>query len=460
MCTSGWGARTVGEWQDGEENATRRLPPRRPDGGSGSRPDGAPGGGNAGRSGGGNGGSGNGGGDSGGSGGGEAGRPGGNRPSRPRIRDPWREGPDAPPAEPAGSGDQSTEVFRPRGREAPTEAFRPARDEPPRSGRPPSADAASRGAPTEVFRPVRDAAPVSGAAATETFRKPTGRDAAGRDDARRGEPGPGGPGGPAPHGAGGHAHEAGGPSHRRRNGLIIGVVALLVVLAIGDRVAARVAASQIVKQIQTSQQLPTKPKATVGGIPFLTQVLFGKYDDLGITIKRISTPGPCVNQINAHLKGVHVPLSKGISGKISKVPIDHISGTAQITYTDLNKYLAGQPGGIQFAPSSKGSANVTAAVNTPIGSQRGGATVKLGVSDQKLNITIVSVSALGINLPLPSITVPVPVPLSGLPFNLRLTKADTGATGVDLGVAADHVTINTPSSGSSGSSQGQPIKAC
>ncbi|MGF7238462.1 MAG: LmeA family phospholipid-binding protein [Frankia sp.] len=294
-------------------------------------------------------------------------------------------------------------------------------------------DAASRNAPTDVFR------------------KPTGLDQAGR-----GEAGSRGPGGTAPQRVGGEARERRGPSHRLRNVLIIGAVVLLVVLAVGDRVAARVAAGQIVKEIQKSQQLPTKPKATVGGIPFLTQVVFGKYDDLGITINRIATPGPCVNQINAHMKGVHVPLSKGISGKINKVPIDHVTGTAQITYTDLNRYLATQPGAIQFAPGSKGTANVTASVNTPIGSQRGGAKVKLGVSSQQLNITIVGVSALGINLSLPAVTVPVPVPLSGLPFNLRLTKADTGSTGLDLGVAADHVTINTPAS----TAKGQPIKGC
>jgi hypothetical protein len=324
---------------------------------------------------------------------------------------------------------------RSRPAEQPTEVFKPRQRE----------------ALTEKLRPVREEAPPAAAAPTEAFRK------------RTGPASPSGPGGPGPDGTGPQPSlpPAGGRFHRLRTGLVIGLVALFVLLAVGDRIAARVAASQISRQIQTSQKLPTKPKATVGGVPFLTQVLLGKYDDLGITINRISTPGPCVDQVNAHLKGVHVPLSKGISGKIGKVPIDHITGTARITYTDLNAYLAtalaSQNLSLTFAPGSKGSAKVTASIPTQIGLQSGGASVKLGISDHELTITVVAITAFGISLQLPQgFSVPIPVPVSGLPFNLRLTKASAEATGLELGVAADHLTVNAPN----GSSNGKPIKAC
>jgi LmeA-like phospholipid-binding len=382
----------VGEWQENEENATRRLPPLRPDGGAATPRDGGRG-----------------------SGGAEKARP--PKPSGPKppsIRDPWREqSGDRSGSDPVDR-DQPTTVFRPRGTEAPV------------------------GAPTEVMRSRPEPA------ATEAFRAAT------PSSPRAPQGGPGSPGG----GLTGSQAAAPPPRRgRRRAFLIVGVVVLLL-LGVVDRVAAYVAPGEIAKQIQKDQQLPNKVDATVGGVPFLTQVLFGKYDNLGLTLHRIAASGICVNRIAVHLKGVHIPVTK-LASTPSKIPIDEVTAAVQLNYSDLNALLAKQSLHLHFEPSGN-AAKVTAQVDTPIGTEQGGATVRLGATGTDLTITVVGVDVAGINVPVPGVTVPIPVSLAGLPFNLRLTGAKTTSAGVEVAAAADHLTVNAPKGGSSG----QPIRAC
>lgn len=380
----------MGEWQENEENATRRLPPLRPDGGAATPRDGDRGPDQA-----------------------RPPKPSGPKP--PTIRDPWREQSGDRPAGDPVDRDQPTTVFRPRGAEAPV------------------------GAPTEVMRQRPEPA------ATEAFR------AAPPSPPRASQGAPGGAGG----GPAGSRVDAPPPRRgRRRTLLIVGVVVLLL-LAVADRVAAYVAPGQIATQIQKDQQLPNKVDATVGGVPFLTQVLFGKYDDLGLTLHRIAASGICVNRISVHLKGVHIPVTK-LASTPSKIPIDEVTAAVELNYSDVNALLAKQPLQLHFTPSGN-AAKVTAQVDTPIGTEQGGATVRLGANGTDLTITVIGIDVAGINVPLPAVTVPIPVSLAGLPFNLRLTGAKTTSSGIEVAAAADHLTVHAPKGGGS---SGQPIRAC
>lgn len=215
-----------------------------------------------------------------------------------------------------------------------------------------------------------------------------------------------------------------------------------------DRVAAYVAPGQIAAQIKKDQQLPNQVDASVGGVPFLTQVVFGKYDDLGFTLHRLQLPGICVDRVNAHLKGLHLPVTK-ILGKPGKIPVDRVTIAVLLDYADVNQALANQPLHVQFAPDGN-AAKVTARV---LG-QEGGATVELGARGQQLTITVKSIDVFGISVPLPGPTVPVPLSLKGLPFDARLTGARTTAAGLELEGAADHLTLQAPSS------PAQPVKGC
>ena len=58
---------------------------------------------------------------------------------------------------------------------------------------------------------------------------------------------------------------------------VISVLAVLAVLIAGDRVANAVAQNALATQLQSGLSTPTKPEVSIGGFPFVTQVLGGSF---------------------------------------------------------------------------------------------------------------------------------------------------------------------------------------
>ncbi|WP_322770548.1 DUF2993 domain-containing protein [Frankia sp. Cr1] len=255
------------------------------------------------------------------------------------------------------------------------------------------------------------------------------------------------------------------PRRRRRRSrrrlLLIVLVLQVVVLSVVDRVGAHVAASQLVSQVQKSQHLTSRPEASVGGIPFLTQVMSGSYKDIGFRMHRIAVPDLCVDDINVHLNGVHVPLRKMISNDVKTVPIDRVVGSVRFTFTDLNAYLATQPGKVQLAPAGTGM-QVSAPVDIPIvGQITVFGDVQASIQNNRLTIapTGIGVKGLGaLSIPHGAVQIlTVTVPLSGLPMNLQLTSAKATSTGIEVTAEADHITLDATQTTTTAT---PPIRGC
>ncbi|EFC84259.1 DUF2993 domain-containing protein [Parafrankia sp. EUN1f] len=267
---------------------------------------------------------------------------------------------------------------------------------------------------------------------------------------------PGGPGGgsggdPGRGGQGGGA-AAGPPARRkRRRGrvLTLVVVVLLALFVVADRVAVAIAKDQMEKQIAESvaeslepgATQPTVRKVSIGGFPFLTQVLFGKFTNIGVTIDGIPTPGPRISSVDANLKGLHVPFKDAISDNIGEVPVDDVRATVRISYDDLNVYLAKQDPPTKVTPVDGGKKVEISA--TVLGQSVGGVTT-FQVNDNKLTLVPSEIKVLGIEIPLPgggpSID-SIPIPIAGLPFDLNIVKASTDAEGLSLTATAKDVVL-------------------
>jgi hypothetical protein len=152
---------------------------------------------------------------------------------------------------------------------------------------------------------------------------------------------------------------------RRRRWPIAVIVALIVVLVVGDRVAAAAASTAAVGQVvQQTQGLGSKPTVSFGGIPFLTQVAFGKYSDIAVGIDDITPAGgPRIQHLSAHLKGAHIPFSKAVKNNIKTIPVDHVTGTVSIAYADLNGFLKNQPGQLVLAAGKDGAVQISGNVS-------------------------------------------------------------------------------------------------
>ena len=119
---------------------------------------------------------------------------------------------------------------------------------------------------------------------------------------------------------------------------LVVLVALLVVL---DRVAEVVTARRLADQIQASQHLLSPPSVSIGGWPFLTQVVAGRYDTVTISSAApIGRDGISVSDTDVHLHGVTVSTSEALHGTVADVPVASGDGTALLTYRELDTVIA------------------------------------------------------------------------------------------------------------------------
>jgi hypothetical protein len=138
---------------------------------------------------------------------------------------------------------------------------------------------------------------------------------------------------------------------RRRKGPLITLITLIVILAllvVGDRVANALAENQIASQFQSSLALSGKPSVSIGGFPFLTQLIAKDFKTVNISarnevINSASAGGGAleIESLNATLHGLHF---SGFSTS-STATVDQLQATALVTFTALAK-VGGIPQGI------------------------------------------------------------------------------------------------------------------
>lgn len=144
---------------------------------------------------------------------------------------------------------------------------------------------------------------------------------------------------------------------RRRWGrrLLITLIVLLVILGVGlvvlDRFAASFAegeiADRVAQEMRNQKATSAQPEVSVGGVPFLTQVVAGRYHEITILLRDFSAPAEGDRTIKMPLldiraKDVRAPLRTVRTGQGSIVA-STVTGTGTLSYPDVAA-LIGQPG--------------------------------------------------------------------------------------------------------------------
>ncbi|MEX5632679.1 DUF2993 domain-containing protein [Parafrankia sp. FMc2] len=328
------------------------------------------------------------------------------------------------------------------------------------TGPPPPADAFRPGHPVRSPRKrVPETMPIT-PLAPSAFRQasPAAAAAAAADD-----PAVAGPDGHRPPGTPGTPGDGPVPPKRRRwwrrrRTLVIGAVVLLMVSMAGDRFAVLAAESQMAPQIEASltESLacdavpPTVSDVSIGGFPFLTQIAFGTFKHIGLTVQGISTPGPRVSSVEAHLKGLHLPIWKIVTGGVGEITVDDVEATVRLDYDDVNTFLADQPGRIQINPVDGGKeVEVSGRADIPLlGAQEIGGVTTFEIRDNEVTLIPSEVSlrgALDFDVPVPggvgALLPSIPIPVGDLPFDLTVVEATTDASGLSLTATAKNVTL-------------------
>jgi hypothetical protein len=132
-------------------------------------------------------------------------------------------------------------------------------------------------------------------------------------------------------------------------------IVLIVVVILGglfvaaDRIAVSVAQNKAAERAQATQGLTHKPKVSIEGFPFLTQVLTGKLDEVKVSADDIAaTEGGQtlrIDSFHADLHGVK------FSDSYRRAVADSADGLAFITYADLTKAA---PKGITVSDAGTG----------------------------------------------------------------------------------------------------------
>jgi hypothetical protein len=237
-----------------------------------------------------------------------------------------------------------------------------------------------------------------------------------------------------------------------RRFLLVVLIFLIAVVVAADRVGALAAAHVLASKVESDEHLPNRPDVSIDGIPFLTQAFGGDYKDVSITAHDVPVAQVPVTTLHVNLHHAHLPFGRVIRGSVSTVPIDRITGSAFISFTDANDYLARHSpvaSLVQLQPSgTAGSATVLDRIT--VGGRRltlrGEGTVsvsnnvvRVGVS--KLSGAVASgghVASSVINLALRQLN--LAFPLQSIPFQLQLTSVQITPTGITgTGVATNVV---------------------
>jgi hypothetical protein len=139
---------------------------------------------------------------------------------------------------------------------------------------------------------------------------------------------------------------------------LITVIVVIVHLVVSDFAAKAYTENQMASQVQSSLGLSGKPKVTIHGFPFWTQLLARDFKTVTVTASNetvnVSSAGSGlleISSLNATLDGMH------IHGRNSAT-IDHFTATALVTFTALGK-VGGIPSGVTLEPDGPNQIKAT-----------------------------------------------------------------------------------------------------
>ncbi|CAJ59606.1 hypothetical protein FRAAL0940 [Frankia alni ACN14a] len=225
------------------------------------------------------------------------------------------------------------------------------------------------------------------------------------------------------------------------------VVVLLIVLVVVDRVAARVVAGQIATQAQRAEHLPSRPAVSLGGFPFLTQVVAGNYRDVRVDVRGHVEQDVRVDRVRADLAGVRVPLADVVRGDVRRIPVDRLAARVELTFADVNAYLRRQGSAITVSPDGQ-AIRVAGSVQVLGTTYPVSGTADIGVQPASVTFTPRELAAsVGAILP-PALRqaatelLTVHVPVAGLPFNMQLTSATVAGDRITFAADGRHVVLD------------------
>jgi LmeA-like phospholipid-binding len=212
---------------------------------------------------------------------------------------------------------------------------------------------------------------------------------------------------------------------------LIVLLGLAVVLVVVDRAGLFIAEREIGTRVQSAYNLPSRPHVTIQGIPFLTQVASGNYQQIDVSISSATVGGVQLRNVDAKFTGVKASLSLLLGQNSGSVTATNATGTAMIPFSEIQQRV---PRGVRIGPDGSG---LSVAGSTPYGVIKG--TAKLGVSGSGITVTPENLSVAGLSAGALASKFTFTIPVGTLPMHLSITGVQVTQGGVLVDASAHNV---------------------
>lgn len=238
-----------------------------------------------------------------------------------------------------------------------------------------------------------------------------------------------------------------------RRVIVLVVLFVVVLFVVADRLTEAAAAKALSVKARETALLASDPKVDIHGFPFLTQALRGRYSRIDVTTHGIHRGGLRLDTVKGTFEGVHLGLSAALNGRVRSVPIDHATGEVDVTYPDLNAYLARSH--LSVRPDGTTHLAITGTVSVLGAPVAVSGPVALSVSDGELTLAPSVAKLRGPQGVLPAAiartaatALTVHVTLNELPFGLRLQTVRVGPTDITITARAQDIAVPVPADAS------------
>jgi hypothetical protein len=162
---------------------------------------------------------------------------------------------------------------------------------------------------------------------------------------------------------------------RRRRGwsaLLVLLALLGLVLVAADRAADLVAERAIARGVQRQQGLSQQPQVSIGGFPFLTQAVSGRFQQVDLAAAQVPAgDGLTVDRLQVRLTGLTARGSDVITGRTDSLTADRMTLRALVGYPTLDDVVADRlqsdQVAVSFGDGGRGRLAVSGTIGTPLG---------------------------------------------------------------------------------------------
>lgn len=218
---------------------------------------------------------------------------------------------------------------------------------------------------------------------------------------------------------------------------LIGFLLLLLVLVvILDRVAVTGVQREIATQATAKYDLSTPPEVTIEGVPFLTQAIAGRYEEVRVAAGAMTISGIRLSSVDFTLHGVTAPLEDLVlRPQQVDMRAERVEGTVVVPVETLNQRA---PQGIKVSVVGD-ELNVSGEITVLGQKVPVKAALKVDIVEGGLRLVPGKVTlGGGIPVPDPERFINYRIPIGKLPYNLKLTEVKAVPEGLRIsGEAAD-----------------------